>query len=532
MVFLYGLFRVLLSLSGGFHMTKENKIPVRLAALLFVLMTVGIYGCSGTDEVEPSVALSSPDAVFINVTGQSEFVRLQGTAEDNVKITLVEGSLDGGNTFPFSTTDLPLSASVDWDLSLPAGGFASPATTVVIRATDGEGNTALSSASVVPVYSGNAPADLDSVITSASPGDVIFLSSGSGSAYSTTLSITQALTLVGHGFGNAVTAGGYSAQGMTPATVLSADSAEPFIVQTRSDLDLSNIRFAGAAVGLNIEDNDIDSTDLTVTVNDCLFEGQGAWGIYAAKIVPGDTIDQLLLNTLYIGVDASQAASNDGGGIYLGDATYNLEYMDVRGAVASPGYYAGVFITGGSGTVSGSFFDDNAVAIWASGGAPVIASNSIDGSDTLTTAGINLTGGPAYPEIRSNEIAYNSGYGLRIGGEMQPRVRSNIIRNNDGAGIVIDFEGSAVDLVSIDLGTTSDSGSNDLYENDHPSSVLNVQAYVSTSTPIGRIPAERNYWGFATPEEVNLVIIDGNDSGGSPDRGYLDPTNFWFNKQN
>jgi hypothetical protein len=251
----------------------------------------------------------------------------------------------------------------------------------------------------------------------------------------------------------------------------------------------------------------------------------------------GSTVDVQFLSS---GVDMSSGAdSTSRGGLYLEGVTYEVAYSgfyymtDPQGPEDDTISGAAVQAVGGSGVITESLFEDNALAIWASGGSPLISSCSISGAGTEPTYGINLTGGPASPIIRTNLITENSGYGLRIGTDVTPKIRKNVISNNGLSGILIDF-GASIDIQNIDLGSSTDWGYNDLFGNTHPGVAPHpntIEVYVSSlSGSYGYlIPAERNYWGVNDAGLVPSRIYDGIDVG---DRARINYNNPFLTQQN
>ena len=226
-------------------------------------------------------------------------------------------------------------------------------------------------------------------------------------------------------------------------------------------------------------------------------------------------------------VDASQADRSAGnGGILLDNVNYTV-YDSIFNWKSDTGPGAGVKALEGTGSIDNCVFNENALAIWASGGSSVITSCNISGA-AYTSYGINLTGGPGAAEIRRNTIDGNTGYGLRIGGTMMLVLRNNAITNNGLSGVLIDSTLSNPSLVNINMGTTNDRGNNLLDDNTHPDvPTREIQAYVTQDTNAGStlIPANWNYWGVATAAEVNLAIIDNGDLGAN--RATLGIGSFW-----
>jgi hypothetical protein len=217
-------------------------------------------------------------------------------------------------------------------------------------------------------------------------------------------------------------------------------------------------------------------------------------------------------------IDASRADSpSGGGGLFLDNLNYTVldSQFYSHSAVVSG---AGVQVVSGAGNIDNSIFGGNALAIWASGGSPVITSCNISGA-AFTTYGINLTGGPGEAQISRNTIdGHIGGYGLRVGGEMELTLRNNAITNNGLSGVLIDSTLSNTNLTKINMGESTDQGRNLFDGNSHPNGEggWDTQVYVTLATQEGStwIPANWNYWGemVSTSLDVNRVIIDGNDN--------------------
>ncbi len=334
---------------------------------------------------------------------------------------------------------------------------------------------------------------------------------------------------MGSGFGDGPTSGGFipdtGAVAGSVATILETGSATSPLFSVDADLTLEAMRILGGANGVRVADS--GGANPQLSVENSLFDKQEAWAVFARD-------DDQVVSVEFISsiVDASRADSpSGGGGLFLENINYTVvDSQFYSHSAAAPG--AGVQVVDGEGNIDNSIFVGNALAIWASGGSPTITSCNISGA-AFTTNGINLTGGPGSAVIRRNTIhGHTNGYGLRVGGEMELTLRNNAITNNEVSGVLIDSSLSNTSLVNIDMGTTNDKGNNELNDNTHPDipSTQQIQVYVTQATNAGPtlIPANWNFWGVATVEEVNLSIIDNGDQTGL--RATLAIGNIWLSR--
>jgi hypothetical protein len=496
-------------------------IMKRFAVLLIISAVFALFSAAcGPDETAPADPGSSaviPDTVFFNVTGNDEVVLFSGKATDNRVVDSVDISFDNGASWHAAEiTPDPTIRDVIW--SYYATNADMPTTsTVLIRVADQDDNETISSPVTVGKSSSSTPASLRDVFSTATADDVIALSSGWGSAYgNSNIPIDVPVTILGAGYGDTATTGGMPLPAVaSTATVLEAGISQACIFSVGADLTIKDIRFVGSATAIIVDD-----VDATVIVEDCLFDAQDAWAVRA--VGDGNTVDIQFLSS---GVDMSSGAdSTSRGGLYLENVTYEVAYSgfyymtDPLGPDDDTITGAAVQAVGGSGVITESLFEDNALAIWASGGSPLITSCEVSGATADTSYGINLTGEPGPAVIRRNTIDGNSGYGLRVGGEMELVLRRNAITNNALSGVFIDSSLPNGDLVNIDMGTVDDQGRNLLDDNTHPSGVsgYETQVWVTQDTNEGGtwIPANWNYWGYTTLSDINLSIIDNGDNGG------------------
>jgi parallel beta-helix repeat protein len=344
-----------------------------------------------------------------------------------------------------------------------------------------------------------------------------------------TISIGKDLTILGSGYGDVQTSGGHSPAGDSIGTFLEADPATASLFSVDADLTISNVRLIGAENGIRISDS--GGPDPVLSIEDCLFDRQATWAVFAEDDDSAVSVE--MLDSI---VDASRADSPaGGGGLYLDNlnyTVYNSEFYSQSPSAAG----AGILAVNGAGVIDSSIFDGNGLGIWASGGSPVITSCNITGA-AYTTEGINLTGGPGVPILRRNIVLNNSGYGVRIGGSATPVLFRNIISGNEEAGVLIDFSGASGDVGDIVLGdqTNFDTGFNDIYDNIHPIQAGNTEVYVTTDTPFSLIPvnSHNNYWGVDIDSAalINARIYD-NKRTPADDRAIVDPSPYRIDPQN
>jgi hypothetical protein len=501
----------------------RGKLMKRYAILLVVSVAFAMLATAcGSDDIAPSdpgLNTVIPDTVFFNLTGSSEVVLFSGRATDNRWVDTVQISFDNGVVWNTAQIDPdPSVRDVLW--SYYATNADIPTTsTILIRVTDQDNNETTSSPFTVAKESGNTPASLLPVFSGAADGDVIALSSGVGDAYgdnvtALTIPVNVNLTVLGAGYGDQPTSGGVTPSVAATSTVLEAPPTTASIFSVGADLTLRNIRFVGSENAVVI-----DGVDAFVVVEDCLFDGQDSHAVHA--IGNGAAVDLQFLSS---GVDAFSAGSSSRGGLYLEEVTYDVTgsafyYMrDPQGPEDDIVTGAAIQTVGGYGIITESLFEDNAMAIWASGGSALIESCDVYRATADTTYGINLTGGPGSAEIRRNAIYENYGYGLRVGGEMELVLRRNAIVDNGLSGVLIDSELSNVDLINIDMGTLTDQGRNLFDDNSHPSGnwAFDTQVYVTQATNEGAtpIPANYNYWGYFNIADIHTSIVDDGDQAG------------------
>jgi hypothetical protein len=524
---------------------------VLLLSILIVSITL-LTNC-GSDEVapgDPTFSSDIPNVVFFNTAVSQPVVLFIGRATDNRWVDQVLISFNNGadwNTADINSDPPNTVRDVEWSYWATAADMPAVFNTLLIEVTDQDANVTTSSPLIVEKQQGSTIASLQAVFSGSSEDDVIALSSGSGGAYGNgasalTVPVNNNITVIGAGYGDTVTSGGVIPDVASTATILEAPLSDASIFSIQADVTLRQMRFIGAAAGISVADT--PSGNPVLTIEEFLFDEQDAWAVVAQD---GDSGDGLVtVQFLSCIVDASSAGSSTRGGLFLEEVSYIVSdsefhlQTDPQGPSDATIEGAGIQIFGGDGTITNNIFMDNALAIWASGGSPLITSCDVSGATAATSYGINFTGGPGEPIIMDNYITGNSGYGIRIGGIMMAKIRESVISTNQWAGIYVDFSGTATQVSEIDLGKglaeygVNDPGLNELFgngsNNPDPFGSYEVQVYVSSNTSTGEIPAEFNYWGVDNATEVNHVIRDGNDYGLL--RGFLDPSPFYPDRLN
>jgi hypothetical protein len=494
----------------------------------FIFAAALLFAACGPDTVAPGTPTFSPepDVVFFNTGAAGPVVLFEGRATDNRWVDHVLISFDNAATWHTAGIDSAAPNTVrdvQWWYYPSEPDMPAFINTVLLRVVDQDANETTGTPVVMEKAAGSTVGSFQAVFSAAAADDVIALSSGSGGAYGNGVTalkipILTRLTVIGTGYGSAATSAGVTPSVASTATVIEAPLSTSAIFSVEEDFTLKKVRLVGAASGVRINDTAAD-VDPAITVEECLFDGQDAWALQAV-----DDDSQTAIEFTSSLVDASSAGSTSRGGLYLDRVVYTVSgsgfyrQTDPLGPSNTTVRGAGVQAFGGAGAITESLFEDNALAIWASGGSPVITSCDVSGAMVLTSYGINLTGGPGLAIVRRNTVDGNSGYGLRLGGTMELTLRRNAITNNEYSGVLIDSRLSNTNLTKIDMGTSTDEGFNLFDENYHPDGSVDVdfetQVYVTIDTSEGstRIPANWNYWGVQTSPQVNYVIIDGNDN--------------------
>jgi parallel beta-helix repeat protein len=359
--------------------------------------------------------------------------------------------------------------------------------------------------------------DLQSFYASANT--ILYLSSGTGGAYGTSaggpaLSSATELIVIGSGYGQAMTDGGYSAVAATPQTALETSDSAAFLFSAGADLLLANLRLTGGDVGVKAS----TAAPLDLFVVDCLFTDQDEWAVYVEDT--GGAADDVTVNLYGSMIDASATTGTDHGGIYLEEVEYDVFDSLVKGSHLPSGIGGGVYAESGGGIIDSNVFFENAPAIWISDSSPTISYNIINGNAATDTRGINITTS-GDPLLQFNQIKENKEYGVRIEGGTIPTLYRNIIEKNEESGIV--FDGSFTGAVMPNLGNIVSSppsnGQNIFLDNTNSTWADGGNIFVTNiSTSVGLpITAENNWWdnlGQGFEPAIRLTIRDGVDWGG------------------
>ncbi|MDF1526953.1 MAG: hypothetical protein RRA15_11540 [bacterium] len=486
---------------------------------IYIVVLIGLFvflaGC-GSDESAPSIDTSFiPQTVFFNDTGSMEYYLFQGRATDNINVATVLVSSDNGATWSAAEIDKDppnKNSDVEWSYLASSADISAGMHTVLVRASDRDDNETTSGSVILESISSADPADLLALFSSAGAGDVIGLSTGAGFAFgdsvtALTIPINVDLTVQGSGYGNTITSGHPSFPAvMSTATILQSLVSSASIFSVDADLSLKNLRLLGAGNAVRISDS--AGPDPRLSVEDCVFDGQGAWAVYAEDDDAAVSVD--FMSSI---VDASNADSlSGGGGLYLDNVSYTVTGSEFYfQSAAAPG--AGVQILSGTGNISNSFFGGNALAIWAHNGSQQISSCNITGSVSSTSNGVLFTGNVfGTSNMIHNRISENMGYGVMISGDAPVIFEQNSIFLNSSGGVVLDYNFSSISKSPI-LGDCQaynicdEGGRNSIFSN------LPYDAIATANTDgADVILAQGNYWGptKVSDAHVDQVIKDGD----------------------
>jgi parallel beta-helix repeat protein len=502
----------------------NSQHTIYIVVLLALFTFLANCGSDETAPADPSSTSEIPDIVFFN-TGDPSPV-FEGKAFDNFKVKTVELSFNGTGWNPAVLVPPDGDNEVDWSYPASIGDLSAPINTVVIRATDSSDNISVSDPVFVRRQMGATISSLLAVFNGplrASTGEVVGLSSGVGGAYGNgtigpNIPINVPLTVIGSGYGNTITSGHPSFPAvMSTATIIEWPVLSASIFSVDADLTLKNIRLLGAENAVRIVDSAGPNPQLSI--EEVVFDGQAAWAVHAVD-------DDQVVNIQFLDsiVDASQAGSSNRGGLFLDNVVYQVEgsgfyyHTDPEGPSDATIQGAAVQVFDGAGEIADSIFEDNALAIWASGGSPTIFSCTISGA-AFTTNGIDLSGSGIPPIIRNNDIQDNNGFGIRIRGNSEPKlfgneIHSDSITYSNAVGILILDPGSLPELGKFPW---DESGCNKF---ESSSSIIEdfVIEVDSSTSAASIIFAGNNFWGvqFDTGSEIRTYKIhDGND----PDNG-------------
>jgi len=186
-------FQVIL-MTGFFGEGRGVTMGHRSLLTGFMFMAVLLIAACGSDEAAPGIPTfsSEPDMVFFNTGSAQPGVLFEGRATDNRWVEQVLISFDNAATWHTAQIDpVPSVRDVKW--SYFASETDMPSTsTVLLWAVDQDGNETTSSPVTIEKQTGSTVGNLLTVLTGASAGDVIALSSGHGGAYGDS---TAALTV-------------------------------------------------------------------------------------------------------------------------------------------------------------------------------------------------------------------------------------------------------------------------------------------------------------------------------------------------
>ena len=488
---------------------------------IYIVVLIGFFiflvDC-GSDEAapaDPSTTSVIPDIVFFNTGVASPSILLEGKAFDNMKVVTVELSFNGSSWNAASILPPGGDNEVDWSYPASSGEISASINTIVIRATDSSDNISVSDPVIVEMQKGSSIPSLLAVFTgpsAASSGDVVALSSGIGGAYGNSIvgpsiPIDVNLTVLGSGYGSTSTSGGLSFPAVaSTATILQSPVSSASIFSVDADLTLKNMRLLGAENAVRIWDS--AGPDPQLSVEDCVFDRQETWAVYADDDDGGVSVD--FISSI---VDASKANSpSGGGGLYLENVNYTVTGSEfyLQSATA-PG--AGVQAVGGTGNIYNSLFTGNALAIWASGGSPIISSCNITGYVSTTSSGVLFTGDSfGTPMLISNRISENKGSGVVISGDAPVIFEQNSISLNGSGGVVIDYDFPA----SSSLPVLGDCQAYNICDEGGRNSIFSNLPYdaIATANTGGEdlILAQGNYWGATKiwSAHVDQVIKDGD----------------------
>lgn len=486
---------------------------------IIVFSLIFLLSACGSDEAAPSIDTSAiPQTVFFNITGSTEYYLFTGRATDNTNVDSVQISVDNGMNWESATIDNDPpnhNWNVEWTYLASSGDLSAGMHTVLVRAADKDKNETTSDPVILESKSSADPAVLISVFNNATAGDVIGLSTGEGDAFGDstsvlTIPIIADLTVLGSGYGDMMTSGGHSPNGNSMATVLDTDPATASLFSVDADLTIRSMRLLGAVHGIHLSDG--GGSDPHLTVQDCVFDRQSGWSVHAQGD-GGGSVE--FLSSI---VDASRADRSAGnGGLFLDNVKYTV-YDSLFNWKSDIGPGAGVQVLEGTGIIDNCIFDENALAIWASGSAVDISSCTITGGAS-TTNGIDISGDAAVTTIRDNTIEDNNGYGVRIRGNSEPKFFGNIIKSNSvtypGArGIRILDPGSHPEFGKFPY---DESGCNRFESSSTIREDFIFEVDSSTLDPLV-IYAGNNYWGllFDTGNEIHTYKIhDGHDGDNS-----------------
>ncbi len=479
-----------------------RKVVLSLALMLPFLMLFS--GCGGEDLVAPSSTLTdAPDTIFFNTINSattSDRVRFSGTASDNFSINVVQISFDNGLTWK-DTTVSGTGSSKTW-VYLAKESVPSAASTIRTKAQDRAGNWETAGAGTAYTKtSSSVIGSLESIVTSATADDVIYLSSGTGGAYGDSsspivLGNTVELIIVGSGYGQALTTSSFSAVDATPATAVASSRSSSYIFSVGANLTLKNLRVSGSI-------NAVDIYDIagTVTFEDLVFDGLKAWAIYAEDTNAADSTT-LYVSTDNVMIDATDAdLANLRGGIHISGADIdflikNTLVKDLT-VLSSGEEGGGIFVKNSDGQIDSSVFSGNAVGIWFMNSSATLSSSSVSGGSSGNSNGIRMSGSGS-PDLRWNTISGNAGYDVLVGGSTTPIFYRNTVSavGSITPGIWVNGPNAVPNLGTFPFAS---SGCNKFQRKlSDPLNTWPVLSVADTTNAADIINAGSNFWGFIT----------------------------------
>ena len=494
-----------------------------LTFLLFMILALLVAACSSNDTIAPVSSFEfPPDQIFYNSTSslaETPMVRFVGTAEDNVWVNTVKMSFDDGITWVDAVIE-GQGARVSWYYEAMSSELMT-ISVIQVRAADLNGNVEMTGASQpYTKIDGTTTTDLQDLVNNAgtaSTNDTIYLSSGAEGAYGNTganglvLANTNPIVIVGNGFDQTIAVGGASAIIATSKTFLATSQSAPSLISAGDDLYLRSLRLIGGEVGALASANG----PIQVAVDDCAIAGFKGWGVKAEDLNGGGDVLVMVTGSL---IDASEAnnVTIRHGGILLDDVLFDVNGSVVMNHNTPSGNDSGLYISGGSGTVSGSYFSANRNAIWVHNSSPVIDSCNVVGDPVVANTGI-FYGGGSSGLLSNSLIDGNKGFGVKIEGMSYPTLYGNTISNNTEWGVVLEGDFGTTNLPNLGNTTMSAPGNglNSFLSNTAPSYV-NANILVTSSSLGGTIiPAQNNWWGTANVNIVGSSIVDGTTWGGT-----------------
>ncbi len=420
-----------------------------------------------------------PSVAFFNTalpTDTAQRIRLRGIASAAGFVTGVEVSFDNGATW----RDATLASSgfdVEWWVDATAADLSASTTILSRAASNAGGDETPAPGFTCAVVCSTASSTLRATLAGMSSGGSLYLSSGTGGAYSVDapLAAPAGVLLVGNGSGVAST---------NPATVLSAAPTFPRLFSLDgTSLSLSRVWVKGGYYGVSAA-----AVAGTISLRECAFTGQGTAG---AVVRGAGGVD-------LEGVTVS-ATSALTGGVLLTDCPFLVSGCYFLGSgTGSPGL--AYDSPGASAFIGSSLFYNCGVSLQAGAGNAVIASCVFQAGTLGAYNGVSFRGTSGAPVLRHSRVQGFPGYGVEIVAGAAPTLLANIISSNQKAGVFLTGDFRYVALPNLGTYGSLTSGSNYFLANKMTDPALggekDFQVFVSrTSNGAGRvIPAQNNWW--------------------------------------